>query len=288
MPEAYDPNLLNVLVAYPYMSKGMLRHVTNYRDTIRLVIDSGAFTAWKAGKPIQLDDYCRFIESLPVTPWRYFLLDVIGDPHATMRNYEVMLQRGFNPVPIFTRGEDPSVLDDYYKTSDVVGIGGLVGTKGNKGFINGIMKRVGNRKVHWLGFTVPEFVLHYRPYMCDSSSFDSSLRFGNLQLYTGRGNIVRCRSKDFITKPSQKIIDAIRMFGEDPALLARKAEWVNSGADRNASERLTYRSAILMNRELEQRSGSKVFFACSADRNIPSLHLALDYIRNMRPSLFAA
>jgi len=39
-------------------------------------------------------------------------------------------------VPIFTRGEDPSVLDDYYKTSDVVGIGGLVGTQGNKGFVH--------------------------------------------------------------------------------------------------------------------------------------------------------
>lgn len=277
---------LNILVAYPYATPPMLRQLAEHKDSVRFVLDSGAFTAWKAGKPIELDDYCRFLEGLPVTPWRYFLLDVIGDPHATMRNYETMLKRGFKPMPIFTRGEDPSVLDDYYKTSDVVGIGGLVGTSRNRGFVNGIMKRVGDRKVHWLGFTVPEFVLHYRPYMCDSSSFDGPLRFGKLSLYLGRGKRVAVSSKDFITRPSQDVIDAVRRYGEDPAKLALKAEWVNSGKNRTTLERLTYKSAVMMNRELESKSGSKIFFACTAERKVPSLHFGLDFVRTMKPSLF--
>lgn len=264
----------------------MLKRLAEFKDSVRFVLDSGAFTAWKAGKPIELDDYCRFLESLPVTPWRYFLLDVIGDPHGTLRNYETMLKRGFKPVPIFTRGEDPSVLEDYYKTSDVVGIGGLVGTRRNRGFVNGIMKHVGDRKVHWLGFTVPEFVLHYRPYMCDSSSFDSPLRFGILKLYLGRGKEITVRSKDFIARPSQEVIDAVRMYGEDPAKLALKSEWVNSGKNRTTLERLTYKSAVMMNRDLESRSGSKIFFACTAEWKIPSLHFGLDFVRKMKPSLF--
>jgi len=155
------------------------------RDNVRFLLDSGAFTAWKAGKPIALDDYCRFIESLPFESWRYFMLDVIGDPAATMRNYETMLKRGFNPIPIFTRGEDPSVLDDYYKTSDLVAIGGLVGTPGNKGFVKGIMEKVGGRRVHWLGFFDCNFVKHYRPYSCDSSTWKVGATFKNFNVVDG-------------------------------------------------------------------------------------------------------
>jgi len=171
----------NILVAYPYMKKPMIDLLKENEHRTRFLLDSGAFTAWKAGKPIALDDYCRFIESLPFEPWRYFMLDVIGDPKATLKNYETMLKRGFKPIPIFTRGEDPSVLEDYYKTSDVVAIGGLVGTKGNKGFVKGIMEKVGKRRVHWLGFTDLNFVKHYKPYSCDASSWNNGAQFGYVQ-----------------------------------------------------------------------------------------------------------
>lgn len=176
----------NILVAYPYMKKPMIDLLKQNEHRTRFLLDSGAFTAWKAGKPIALDDYCRFIESLPFEPWRYFMLDVIGDPKATLKNYETMLKRGFKPIPIFTRGEDPSVLEDYYKTSDVVAIGGLVGTKGNKGFVKGIMEKVGKRKVHWLGFTDLNFVKHYKPYSCDASSWNNGAQFGYVTYYDRR------------------------------------------------------------------------------------------------------
>lgn len=215
---------LNLLVAYPYFS-GQVAVIKENADVLRLLVDSGAFTAWKAGKPIELDDYCRFIEQLPVEPWRYFTLDVIGDPHGTMRNYETLLKRGFKPVPIFTRGEDPSVLEDYYKTSDVVGIGGLVGTAGNRGFVRGIMRHVGNRKVHWLGFTAFEFVKAYRPYMCDSSSWTSGSRFGAFDLYMGRGRMIKVTKAEMAQKPPQQLLDRVRFYGLDPAGLGIKKNW---------------------------------------------------------------
>jgi len=140
---------LNLLVAFPYMKPEVVEQIRKLRHA-RILVDSGAFTAWKAGKSVDLDEYCRFIEALGDLPWRYFMLDVVGDPAATMKNYEIMLNRGFNPIPIFTRGEDPSVLEDYYKTSDVVGVGGLVGTRGNRGFVKGIMeKEVSERCIGW-------------------------------------------------------------------------------------------------------------------------------------------
>ena len=79
---------LNILVAYPYMNPQVIESLRRCGSWLRFTLDSGAFTAWKAGKPIELDDYCRFLEQLPIKPWRYFTLDVIGNPDGTLKNYE--------------------------------------------------------------------------------------------------------------------------------------------------------------------------------------------------------
>jgi hypothetical protein len=252
---------LNVLVAYPYLNPQMLDLLKRCGSELRFLLDSGAFTAWKAGKPIALDDYCRFLEQLPIKPWRYFALDVIGDPHGTMSNYETMLKRGFKPVPIFTRGEDPSVLDDYYKTSDVVGIGGLVGTPGNRGFVRGIMRHVGDRKVHWLGFTDLDFVKVFRPYMCDSSSWESGARYGGLKLYLGRGRFKAIKKADFASKPDPAILERIKYLGLDPYQLAQRDSWHGGYS---ASRTLCARSSVAMSVDVERSLGTKLFLAIAA------------------------
>lgn len=268
---------LNVLVAYPYLNKQMMDLLKGCGPDLRFVLDSGAFTAWKAGKPIQLDDYCRFLEQLPIKPWRYFLLDVIGDPHATLRNYETMLSRGFNPVPIFTRGEDPSVLEDYYKTSDVVGIGGLVGTPNNRGFVRGIMRHVGKRKVHWLGFTDLDFIKVFRPYMCDSSSWESGARYGGLKLYMGRGRFKSIKKTDFASKPDQAVMDRIRYLGVDPFLLSQRDGWHGGYS---ASRTLCARSAVAMSVDVERSLGTKLFLAIAAGCGLDLVSTAF---RNLYP-----
>lgn len=74
---------LNFLVAYPYCKPDVFEVLKNQTLPYRFLLDSGAFTAHNAGKVITLDDYCRFIEAMPVKPWRYFQLDVVGDPDKT-------------------------------------------------------------------------------------------------------------------------------------------------------------------------------------------------------------
>lgn len=110
---------LNFLVAYPYCKPDVFEVLKNQTLPYRFLLDSGAFTAHNAGKVITLDDYCRFIETMPIKPWRYFQLDVVGDPEKTARNYEKMLERGFTPVPVFTHNESLSRLDQLYETSDL-------------------------------------------------------------------------------------------------------------------------------------------------------------------------
>lgn len=265
-----EQSKLNILVAYPYLKPDVIRVISENKNDIRFLLDSGAFTAWKAGKPIQLDDYCRFIESLPFEPWRYFTLDVIGDPHASMKNYEIMLKRGFKPIPIFTRGEEPSVLEDYYKTSDVVGIGGLVRTPGNKGFVKGIMKKVNGRRVHWLGFTNLNFILHFKPYSVDSSSFDSGLRFGYLNLFY-QNETVTITKKEFAKRLSQKKQDVLNSYREKWDKLKISSEWTNSGCDLTTFEHLLYKSSIRFSRQFHKKTDTLMFYACVGGAKIKCL-----------------
>ncbi|WP_296416874.1 MULTISPECIES: hypothetical protein [unclassified Vulcanococcus] len=258
---------LNILVAYPYATPQVLDALKTVGPNLRFLLDSGAFTAWKAGKPIELDDYCRFLEGLPVKPWRYFLLDVIGDPQGTLRNYKTMLKRGFTPVPIFTRGEDPSVLNDYYKTSDVVGIGGLVGTPGNRGFVRGIMRHVGDRKVHWLGFTNLEFVKVYKPYMCDSSGWDQS-RYGMIRFYLGKGRFCYVKRQN-LRSIGPKIRDVITSYGFSVEALASASSWRGAGSP---SEQINCASMVRACLDIEKNLGTKQFMAEVGAPKIQSLH----------------
>ena len=267
---------LNVLVAYPYMNPQVIERLRAVGPALRFVLDSGAFTAWKAGKPIQLDDYCRFLEQLPIKPWRYFTLDVIGDPEGTKRNYETMLARGFNPVPIFTRGEDPAALDEFYKTSDVVGIGGLVGTPGNRGFVKGIMRHANNRMVHWLGFCDINFIKVYRPYMCDSSTWESPARYGTMRLYMGRAKFKTIDRHVFQKIPDEDIMGRIKFLGIDPHKLAKSCNWKGGPS---VLRDLCARNGLALSVDVEKQTQTKMFLAIATN-------LALDLLTTAFADLY--
>jgi hypothetical protein len=251
---------LNTLVAYPYLTKGFLAYLAEHQSRIRLFVDSGAFTAWKAGETIHVDDYCRFIESLPFKPWRYFALDVVGNPEQTASNYDTMLRRGFSPVPIFTRGEDPRVLEHYYATSDMVAVGGLVGTSGNQGFVKGIMGLIGSRKCHWLGFTSMKFIQVYKPSTCDSSSWEGGARYGRVGLWMGNGREIGLTKANFKQRPAPEIAQRISSMGFDPMALATSAAWHGG---RSISRSLSAASAVLKSRDVERKTGTLLFNAAS-------------------------
>lgn len=271
---------LNILVAYPYMKTGVIQVLKENEKDIRFLLDSGAFTAWKANKTIHIDEYCSFIENLPIKPWRYFTLDVVGDPEGSLRNYEIMLKRGFKPVPVFTRGESLSILEEYYKTSDLVAIGGLVQTVNNKGFVKAIMKVIGNRKVHWLGFNSKEFVAHYKPFMCDSSSWSSALRFASAQIYDTNGIWYQVGKKDFAKQPKPQIISLLNQYKISFARLADPSQWKNSGRGDYAIEELTCKSWVRYQMDVREKLSTNFFLACASDWQIKLMIQAYRFWRS--------
>jgi len=256
----YSGQLLNILVAYPYLTADALAMLRNAGNRVRWVLDSGAFTAWKTGKIIDLDEYCRCIESLPVAPWRYFVLDVVGDPQRTRENYETMLRRGLNPVPIFTRGEKRAALDEYYKTSDVVGFGGLVGTKASSrlAYVHSTVKANKGRRVHLLGFTQMDHIKALRPYMCDSSSWEAAKRYGGAFVYMGLGRFVLFNRKSAQEKPSADIVERMYAMGFPVSELAQEAKWRGRGG---LSRKVSAASWICASMELERNVGTHLFLS---------------------------
>lgn len=266
---------LNLLVSYPYINAAVIALIGRLGDRVRWVVDSGAFTAWKSGKPIALADYCSFIERLPVRPWRYFTLDVIGDPEGTRRNYEAMRERGLSPVPIYTRGEDTARLDEYYETCDLVGFGGLVGTSASSRlqYIHTMMRSNKGRRAHLLGFTTFEHLKALRPYMCDSNNWDSYYRYGMVDIYMGFGSFKRVKKYNAHTKPDEALLARVRALGFRASELGTRANWHGGGALVRAICAASWVQASL---EIERHLGTKLFLACTASS---APHVAAQYER---------
>ena len=101
-------NKLYILIAYPYFNNRMYSYLLERRkkyNDFELIIDSGAFTAWNTGINISLDNYCKFLDSISsLEPFHAVQLDVVGNPDETYKNYLNMRDRGYDVMPVFTRG----------------------------------------------------------------------------------------------------------------------------------------------------------------------------------------
>ena len=253
---------LNLLVAYPYVNERVIAAMQRLGPEARFLIDSGAFTAFRTGKTIGLDGYCDFLDRLPVAPWRYFNLDVIGDAAGSAHNYRAMRERGLAPVPIFTRGASLDELDRMYETSDLVGIGGLVVTNNRPHrYIKAVMQHLAGRPAHLLGFVEPSWVQYLKPYSCDASSFTRANRYGYLDVYLGDGKFHHLfRNKVAVERPPEHVMRAIAGMGFDPFELLK---WENWSKLDGVARWLAALSWVRYSVELERRHGILLFLAGS-------------------------
>jgi hypothetical protein len=88
------------------------------KDKITLLLDSGAFSAWKRNSTVDLKEYTKFIEENEDRLFASVALDVIpGSPQAPKAdpegaaaasdyNLQYMLDRGVKPIPVFHQFEN--------------------------------------------------------------------------------------------------------------------------------------------------------------------------------------
>jgi len=147
---------------------------------LEILLDSGAFSVWKSGKRIDIDDYVRYIKKHGIT--QYFNLDVItDDPEqkeaaiaATNDNQKYLESLGLNPIPVFHYGEPLALLDRMISHGyNIIGLGGSVGlgVKKRSAWFSEVYARHPGIRFHGLGVTAGALLDSYQFYSVDSISW---------------------------------------------------------------------------------------------------------------------
>lgn len=100
----------------------------------RVMLDSGAFTAFSQGIRITVQEYAAFVlEHGHLFDDVVGLDDIGGDVEYTQRNLDIMRRLGLDPIPVFHQDEDFAVLDRYLAECDgKIGIGFARVVRGNR------------------------------------------------------------------------------------------------------------------------------------------------------------
>lgn len=254
-----------ILISFAYMKDSLIDTLKEHQDTFEIILDSGAFTAFNTGRSITIKDYINFLEKSVLPFTYYFSLDSIGNTEKSYENYNILCKEGFNPVPVFTRGDKPELFEEYYSRRGFVGIGGIAGTADNKFYLknlydNHIVKR--EKQVHWLGFWDRDFLLYYKPFACDTQSWMSAARFGrswymnNRKLFTfDRSNFNKPEVKSFCSK-----------YGIDVLQLRLDDNWRWDGKVASLSQEIQSLAALEYMDMIRKYSGTKIYLACSGNQ----------------------
>lgn len=163
------------------------------RAGLRMIGDSGAFSAFNMGTPIDLVAFAAWTQTWQTSLAWVASLDVIGDAAGTWKNYRTLRDRyDLNVIPTVHYGADPTILDRYAADGvDFVGLGGMVGRKGQpKHLLRWCLAMFRYQRDHYPGMrfhgwgvTHPILLSSLPWYSVDSSGTSAAYRYGRLALY---------------------------------------------------------------------------------------------------------
>lgn len=178
------------LVSYAYLRNVQDDQIARILSDNRreVLLDSGAFTAFNAGKVIELSEYMAFLRKWGHRLFAYMLLDKLQDPVQTEANWRTMLADGLSPVPIHVFGEGADQMEEFFSRAPYVALGGL--RRPHRGpapieYVKQKMTWAAGRPVHWLGYTNQQMIRTFRPFSVDCATAWSATQFGNCSIYIG-------------------------------------------------------------------------------------------------------
>jgi hypothetical protein len=161
----------------------------------KLMIDSGAFTAFNSGKVIRVEDYSDFIKRFTdkfkshVKDLYFVNLDVINDAKGSNKNLQYLEEKGNSVLPVLTYQAPLADLTRFLDNYDYILFGGLVGKKNEplKAWLDFCFSRVMKKykvtgkmpRIHLLGVTKEWALSRYPIYSSDSSSWLQAVKYGN-------------------------------------------------------------------------------------------------------------
>jgi hypothetical protein len=182
---------VDALVSFHYYRSDTIMGPVATPGHLRLIGDSGAYSAYSQGKTITLPDYAAWIRQ-----WRDALcwvaaLDVLGDPAATFANWATFRDTyQIESIPTLHAGGDPRELDRYAAHGvDLVGLGGLVGIATRAmAWLIAVFRYARDRhpamRFHLWGATNRKLLDNLPAWSADSSAYmGMSYRYGRLRLF---------------------------------------------------------------------------------------------------------
>jgi len=232
---------VGILISFHYFRTDPLEERLAAFDRKPLVFaDSGAFSAANIGSEITIADYSAWLTEHAGVIDMAATLDVIGDPKATAKNTTALEKRGHEVVPVFHVGSPWPELKRIVKTHKLVALGGMVPHARSAGpqlrrwltYAVGIADDAGAR-CHAFGITVPTIISRLPLFSCDSTTWKSSARYGDLFLWDDvRGWVTLPRDK------KERRIDEMRLmrsYGLDPGPSVKKSYGIGNRDEMDAA-----------------------------------------------------
>jgi len=157
----------------------------------KVLLDSGAYTASRKGKPIDLDEYATFLIEHRQEYEDCVCLDVIGDGEKSYNNWKYLRGKGINVIPVYHANTDPIWLEKYLRRTDYIALGAIANLNTKKRIEN-LSKTWGQYllnkdntpkvKVHGLGLTNIPIMFQFPWFSVDSFTPVISAVWGSVLL----------------------------------------------------------------------------------------------------------
>lgn len=175
---------------------------------LNLILDSGAYAAWRKGEVIDVYDYIDFLKEHEDSIEFCVNLDIIPGVHKTYpsweevedsarrsyNNLQIMKAHGLKPIPVFHQGESFNWLKRYMDDGEpYIGISPLVDIMGWKGadpdvWLDQAFSFVTDEngwplvKTHGFGLNSLKYLKRYPWHSVDATSWTQMANFGKILL----------------------------------------------------------------------------------------------------------
>jgi len=270
---------LNILASYAYLGKSK-----SFCDTffgyskdgvINTMIDSGAFTLFNSKDSkmqwLTLDNYCNFLNTYSQYSEKYVMLDVINNHSASKKNYELMLDRGMNPMYVFTSlDEDYTYLKEAVNNNQHLCVAGGVTTKSEWMFkrYQDVYIRT-QAKIHGLGFVKFPTIYQLPLHSVDSSTWiQGAQAFGHI-FYFDEG-LKSIAYTEILKKKKplpQQVIEILNKLKVTP----KEFSDLNNHRGSNNIETMLSIIAYIEYQKYSKRRGVNLFLAGSGKSNVEDI-----------------
>lgn len=206
----------NLLFSYAYndiLYNWMKKRESLDNENFNLIIDSGAFTVWRKGREIDIQEYINFLHqvkslckadikvvNLDVIPGKFgetkkIYKDKLKIEEAAKKGYEnliIMLENGIEPIHVFHQGESFKWLDKMVEKVSYIGISPAndVYTYINKKkWLDDVFDYLEKHQIkvdtHGFGVWSPNILLEYPWTSCDSLTWLMLGVYGNVYYVKG-------------------------------------------------------------------------------------------------------